>query len=302
MTSKDEPAQSEAGGTGGTTNDAEPKKQGGYQGRFPYKRPAFDKPAIKATRFEGRCEHLTGHIYDCGDNRQVDMYTKTTREIGDYVGRTYKYGGDARIVVQTLALPTIELPEDPKDDASKTTLKLWDKAIDEYVRRKSYLEENIKTMYSLVWGQCSDAIRAKLETKADHINIEATSNAIGLLKNIKDVVFSYQNQSYGPQGLHAAKKRFYNLVQDKHMTCQVYLDKFQNCVEVIEHCGGIIGTDVGLVNDTLSSASPPMTRSTASPGELRAAEQYTREKFLACAFILGSDRVRYGKLIEDLGN
>jgi hypothetical protein len=303
MSSKDEPAQSQAAGAARNSNETEPKKQGGYQGRFPHKRAVFDKTAVKTTRFEGRCEQLLGHIYDCGDNtRQVDTYTKTTREIGDYVGRTYKYGGDARIVVQTLTLPTIELPEDPKDGASKTAMKLWDKAIDEYVRRKSYLEENIKTMYSLVWGQCSDAIRAKLETKADHINLEATSNAIGLLKNIKDVVFSYQNQSYGPQGLHAAKRRFYNLIQNKHMTCQTYLDKFQNCVEVIEHCGGNIGTDVGLVNETLSTASPPISRSTATPGELQAAEDYTREKFLACAFILGSDRIRYGKLVEDLEN
>jgi hypothetical protein len=86
------------------------------------------------------------------------------------------------------------------------------------------------------------------------------------------------------------------------MTCQAYLDKFQNCVEVIEHCGGNIGTDVGLVNETLSTASPPITRSMATPGEIQAAEEYTREKFLACAFILGWDRIRYGKLVEDLEN
>jgi hypothetical protein len=137
MSSKDEPAQSQAAGATRNSNDAVPKKQGGYLGRFPYKRAVFDKTAVKATRFKGQCEQLLGHIYGCGDNtRQVDTYTKTTREIWDYVGRTYKYGGDARIVVQTLTLPTIKLPEDPEDGASKTALKLWDKAIDEYVRKE----------------------------------------------------------------------------------------------------------------------------------------------------------------------
>ena len=130
MSSKDEPTQSEAAGTGGKSSESEPKKQGGYQGRFPYKRQAFEKAVVKVPKFEGRCEQLSGHIYDCGDNtRQVDTYTKTTREIGDYVGWTYKYGGDARVVVDTLALPTINQPADPEDNAGKPTLKLWDLAL-----------------------------------------------------------------------------------------------------------------------------------------------------------------------------
>jgi hypothetical protein len=33
-----------------------------------------------------------------------------------------------------------------------------------------------------------------------------------------------------------------------------------------------------------------------------AAQAYTREQYLACAFLSGSDRKRYGKLLEDLEN
>jgi hypothetical protein len=47
--------------------------------------------------FEGKCDDLSGYIYDCADPKQaVDMYTNTTKEISEYVGRTYKYGGEMR--------------------------------------------------------------------------------------------------------------------------------------------------------------------------------------------------------------
>jgi hypothetical protein len=44
------------------------------------------------TKFEGRCNDLKGHIYDCANTaKAADMYTKTTREIIEYIGRTFKY-------------------------------------------------------------------------------------------------------------------------------------------------------------------------------------------------------------------
>jgi hypothetical protein len=44
-------------------------------------------------KFEGKCDDLSRYIYDCADPKQAaDMYTNTTKEISEYVGRTYKYG------------------------------------------------------------------------------------------------------------------------------------------------------------------------------------------------------------------
>jgi hypothetical protein len=54
----------------------------------------FRKPAtvtrlvIKQPKFEGKCEDLKGHIYDCSNARQSDMFVKTTKEIAEYVGWT----------------------------------------------------------------------------------------------------------------------------------------------------------------------------------------------------------------------
>ena len=121
------------------------------------------QPMIRQQRFEGKCEDLKGHIYDCSDSRQADLYTKTTKEIAEYVGKNYKYGNDVRLAVESLTPPTLTEPSDPPQGASQTRERIWEKEVDEYVKRKGYLAENLKTLFSLIWGQCTDAMRAKID-------------------------------------------------------------------------------------------------------------------------------------------
>ena len=54
--------------------------------------------------------------------------------------------------------------------------------VDEYVKRKSALRENLKTVYSLIWGQCTEYLRAKLESRKNYIIFEKKQYPIGLLK------------------------------------------------------------------------------------------------------------------------
>jgi hypothetical protein len=76
----------------------------------------------KEPRFEGRCSDLAGFIYDCSNTRQADVYAKTTREVAEYVGRTYNYGTDVKIAVETLALPTLNMPNDPPTGATASQI------------------------------------------------------------------------------------------------------------------------------------------------------------------------------------
>jgi hypothetical protein len=81
------------------------------------------------------------------------------KEIALYVGRTYTYGGDIKIAIESLAMPTLKVPTDPAVGATKTKELIWKKKVEEYVRRETYLKENVKSLFSLVWGQCMDIMR-----------------------------------------------------------------------------------------------------------------------------------------------
>ena len=195
--------------------------------------------------------------------------------------------GQMRQVIMKLRLPVWPIPDDIPEGSSDGVKVIWKNRLTEYVKRELVLAENVKTMYSFIWGQYTDVMRQKIASHSDYETTEDVTDAIGLLKTIKSIMFNFQGQIYCPQALRDAKRRFYNLSQNRHMTCQAYLE---NSVEVIKHCGGDLGIDHGLIDATFATAIPTVARDTAAPQTLKAAQKYVREQYLACAFLLGSDR------------
>jgi hypothetical protein len=90
--------------------------------------------ALRAPKFEGRCDDLTGHIYDYTNalRQAEDQFTKTTHEICEYVSRMYyKYGVDAKTSLKTMAKPTFKEPStDPDATATRTQQCIWEKQVD----------------------------------------------------------------------------------------------------------------------------------------------------------------------------
>ena len=140
-----------------------------------------------------------------------------------------------------MELPDTTEPDDPPANATRTQVRIWEKQVDEYVKRDNYLKENIKTLYSLVWGQCTDIMRQRIEALDTFVGMAAEGDGLALIKAIKNVVFNFQSQKYLPHSLHESKRRFYLSQQGKHSTTQAYLEQFQNAVDVIGHSGGSIG-------------------------------------------------------------
>ena len=220
------------GGEPGVTRTTEKKKE--YKGRCAFNRPTTTTiKTLPNPKFEGRVADLNGHIYDCSNYQQADTYRRTTKEIAEYVGQTYKFESDIWLAIEGLSQPTWTEPADPLEGATRTQVRIWEKEVNEFVKRKNYFNENAKTAYSLVWGQCTDAMRAQLETRNNHVTVATNEDVLGLLQNIKDATFNFQNQKYKPHALHEAKRRFYLSTQDKNATCQAYLERFKNHIEVI---------------------------------------------------------------------
>jgi hypothetical protein len=107
--------------------------------------------------FEGKCDDLSGYIYDCADPKQAaDMYTNTTKEISEYVGRTYKYGGEMRQVIMKLRKPTYPIPEDiPKDSSARWSEdhleeqanRIREKRIGSHRKRQNSILPHLGAMY-----------------------------------------------------------------------------------------------------------------------------------------------------------
>jgi hypothetical protein len=285
------------GGGAGTCSQKETGTAGKKTGNSGQQAKGF---APRTPKFEGKCADLKGHVYDCSDVRQSDQYTKTTKEIAEFVGRTYTYGGDARLAVETLTLPMFATPTDPPEDASRTETRIWEKTVDEHVKQLSYLAENMKTLYSLVWGQCTEIMRQRLEAHELFAGVSSTGDGLGLLKLVKGVAFQFQSQKYLPHALHEALKRYYNCAQGKYATTQVYLEHFQNVIAVVTESGGSIAAHPGVDNVVIAEGIIP--RADMTEEQLHEVTNKTTARSTAMAFLLGCDRSRYGRLIDDLEN
>ena len=277
------------------------KKDGGAKKKENSGRGFAKGFAPRTPKFEGKCPELKGHIYDASDARQSDQFIKTTREISEYVGRTYKYGGDIRLAVEMLVPPIIDPPADYAANATRTsTIRIWEKVVDEHVRRVSGINENIKTLYSLVWGQCSDVVRQKVESNGRFEDVARTGNGLELLSILKGISFHFQSQKYNCHSIHEALKRFYNCAQGRFATTQAYMEHFQNVVDVVTQSGGSIGGHAGIEDAIIRERGT--TPELIADDDLGAVTAEADARVKAVAFLLGSDKARYGKLIEDLEN
>jgi hypothetical protein len=224
-------------------------------GRIPQgigRRAFKKKPIVRQPKFEGSSEDLKGHVYDCSNSRQADMFSKTTKAIAGHVGKKYQYGNDVRLAIQNLTRTVMDIPKDLAHDATDAAKRIWEKKIDEFVKRELYFDENMQTLCSLIWGQCSDVIHARVEASSDYDKMSESGDSLALLKAIKAQAHNFQCQKNKANALHDAKRRLLMIYQDRHTTCPVYLDRFQNCVDVLEHCGGAIGPDPALVKQILA--------------------------------------------------
>ena len=122
--------------------------------------------AVPVAAFTGEVKALDGCYFDSSSSYRADTYETSIKALSAYAVREYTYGTDIRHVINKLAKPTLKPPEDP--GTSETDKAIWKEEVSRYVKRKGKLEENIGSLYSLVTGQCTDAMKAKLSGLASY--------------------------------------------------------------------------------------------------------------------------------------
>ena len=111
------------------------------------------------------------------------------------------------------------------------------------MNQKQWLSQNLKTTYVIVWGQCSDPMRARLEGSAGFEKYSKEKDVLMLLKEIKQLMFCSDTVKYSLHALRNAHKRFNSCEQGRTATPNEYLQQFTNYVDVITYSGGEVGTD-----------------------------------------------------------
>jgi hypothetical protein len=281
------------------------RRQSGRSGRGNPPRRTTAQPIKK---FEGREEDLKAHVYDF-TKETANSYKTTTEEIAEYVGRNYPLGNNVKRAIESMAHVPVTRPTAPvptmtggnPDPIDPVDMEIFKQEVAGFVKKRDILRNSMQKAFSLIYGQCSPGIRAKIESMPNHAQITIDGDPIELLKNLKSVMYNFQSTKYTAQAIYEAKRRFY-MHRQADAEVPDYYKTFRNNLEVIEHNGGSFGMEPSLTTMGLAKIDPALTMDSATPAQIAEAAETGKEAAMACAFLLGADRKRFGKLIEDLEN
>jgi hypothetical protein len=169
-----------------------------------------------------------------------------------------------------------------------------------YVKIESAVETTMKSMYDIIWGQCSDTLRSRLGGHDDYATYSLNADSIALLKGICAEMTGFRSKQYLPHALHKIMGEFYNLTQGKQRNNQEYDNEFNSMQFTAAESGATIGAHPAAVTEeTNNSAADPQNPTLE---EYAPAMKIATSRYLAVAFLLGADKMRYGTLIEEIEN
>ena len=193
----------------------------------------------------------------------------------------------------------IPIPTSRPDIEAEVAKLLPGKENDAYVRRSQQYLQNKAKIYSVALGQCTEAMKNRLEGEENYEDINVESDVIRLLLLIKSIAYSYESKSYPVLAIHMALKIFYASHQSNSSSCNEYFETMLNLRDVILHYGGVIGNHPFLVDKFLKAADLA-DKDNPTEEEMTAAKTMTEEAYMATAFLSGLNNTRYGALLNDL--
>ena len=239
----------------------------------------------RRTPFTGHESAMNSHIFDYTGERTPEKYIRTMRELVAHVGLTYKnYTTELKEGLENLTLVDPTEPANPPA-GDQVAFELWKMDLKEY-REKLKVYANFRAgLYSLVLGQCTDALQERLKSHQDYLG--ASQDGIALLIIIRSLIHTFEENRKLSDAIMDVKEKFYRFYQGRHMTLERYHELFLAQTEVLDEVGITI-EDEALVEEVTGENG----RIEPNDDDRREA----RDQELAIRFIRGTNHNHKGYL------
>ena len=154
------------------------------------------------------------------------------KELVAHIGLTYKeYTTDLKEGLESLILVDPTPPENPPE-GNQVAFEIWKMDIKEY-REKMKVFANFRAgLYSLVLGQCTDALQERLKSHQDYQT--ANQDGIALLVIIRSLIHTFEENLKLSDAIMDVKEKFYKFYQGRYMSLERYHELFLAQVEVLD--------------------------------------------------------------------
>ena len=295
------PPPAASGGRSSNAQNAGGDSSGG--GRRPPRGGRGSRPNRNV--FLGKEEKLKGHVYDVTPFKSGKVFAKTTKEIAEFAAREYAHAGEFRQALQSLKYADLSPPAWKPANADKPTVPETEEyklLFKEYYDKKNKREENQKKIFALILGQCSPAMKDRLEGSDKYESINNNNDPVELLSLIRDCLYQKNVVKKPVHAIIDAETELLNIRQEPNQSLASYYEKFKEVVQVYEQNNGEQpGISTARVNEKLitNGVTDP---DFATDDERKKAQDDVTQEYLACLFMLRSDPNKYAELVTDIEN
>ena len=142
-------------GSGGNLGQ---RNRGGWN-RVPPRNPPKPKAEAKTS---GSIEELSDVVFDCEDGKQSANFEELLDKLAVYLGGKFEHGGEVLVMVKALEAKKLKKPDPVDKNADEVDKAIWTLDLAAWVKKRNKIDDNMKRGYSIVWGQCSEYMKAKL--------------------------------------------------------------------------------------------------------------------------------------------
>jgi hypothetical protein len=206
---------------------------------------------------------------------------------------TSDFGKEIFKAIKERKEPEFVEPEEPPAKATQGQLRKY-----EILFFKRYLDNEEKykrektRVFRVIMHQCTPTMRNKLESLPEFYGLEETNDFVGLLKKIKELMYSTDNTQYEYWKLQASFVKLATLRQELKEPINSYAKRFIAQVEATESLWGALIPTVAIKLEEVefSKEEDKETRKKMLDDQLQLKREEctkARDKFLACCFVLG---------------
>ena len=267
----------------------------GAAGRGDHTYGGRGRTGTNRTVFKGDTDDMNGNVFQCFlERRDRRQYEKTVEALEGYVKKTLKYHEDiADLFGPEMKNPEVEKPKELGEKPTELDKAIQQEEAKAYVKRTRILTSNMSTIFSIVWGQCSEDMKTKLKSTPGYAET-TKEDVVWLLKKIKGISLKFDEKRNAFLSALDARASFLYCRQKQGQTNVAFRDELKAWTDTIEFYGGSVAECHTLVPEK----GPRETTLSVA-----AREKIAYDSTLGMAFVRNkADTDRYGLLITELAN
>ena len=233
-------------GGGSTSGSSNQNNRRGNRGKNKKKSTHQSSWKAASSGFDGKYFSLANEL---GTGRDSN-FKETMQKVEVYVAENFPKSAKSmrKLFNDPPSNPIITPPEEPTGANAESRLQIalhMDK-VGRYHVAKDTLENNLHSLFTVLWGQCSPGVQGRLRGLTQFLPKKEAHDCSWLLEEIRQVMYNSSSGRYKLKLLYEAKLDLLKFTQGR-LGVNEYFDTFMDKVDAFEYAGGELGQDHGIL-------------------------------------------------------